>query len=381
MKIVFICGSLEPGCDGVGDYTRRLSEHLILYGHRVGIVALNDFYVYKEYNETQTDEAIEIKVLRLPSNWKQEKKGKRAKQWIDQFNPEWLSLQYVIFSFHKKGLPIIFHKQLKIIGKGRNWHIMFHELSVGLNVEASFKEKCWGYVQLVLIRSLINVLGPKVVHTQSKLYQAYLQQYRINAHLLPLFSNIAVSNNNENDSNIQIDLNRKGISLVVFGAIHKTKAVKLLAKEIAEYEKNNKMKIAIHLVGRQGKESLFWIRTFQAAGVEIKSWGEQPKACISKILLNASAGISTTPAALVEKSGTAAAMTEHGLPVLCISDAWTPSLKKKPSLPEGITKYLQGVIETFLSTPKHEPKPLRISEISKQLINTLSNAQRKLPFR
>ena len=32
MKIVFICGCLEPGKDGVGDYTRRLSAELIDHG-------------------------------------------------------------------------------------------------------------------------------------------------------------------------------------------------------------------------------------------------------------------------------------------------------------------------------------------------------------
>ena len=29
MNLLFICGSLEPGKDGVGDYIRRLSSELL----------------------------------------------------------------------------------------------------------------------------------------------------------------------------------------------------------------------------------------------------------------------------------------------------------------------------------------------------------------
>ena len=41
MKLIFICGSLEPGRDGVGDYTRRLAGELIRQGHQIAIIALN----------------------------------------------------------------------------------------------------------------------------------------------------------------------------------------------------------------------------------------------------------------------------------------------------------------------------------------------------
>ena len=35
MKIAFLCGSLEPWRDGVGDYTRRLAGDLQACGHQV----------------------------------------------------------------------------------------------------------------------------------------------------------------------------------------------------------------------------------------------------------------------------------------------------------------------------------------------------------
>ena len=42
MNILFICGSAEPGKDGVGDYTRRLCGELLRTGHRTRILALCD---------------------------------------------------------------------------------------------------------------------------------------------------------------------------------------------------------------------------------------------------------------------------------------------------------------------------------------------------
>src|ERR1700682_2918463 len=139
MKIIFLCGSLEPGKDGVGDYTRRLAGDLVRHGQDVGIVALRDNYIKTEFNGFQDVEGIDLPVLRLPSDRLTANAFKRAGEWIEIFNPEWLSLQFVPFSFHAKGLPLRFVRLFSMLGKGRNWHVMVHELWVGMNIEASRK--------------------------------------------------------------------------------------------------------------------------------------------------------------------------------------------------------------------------------------------------
>ena len=53
MKIVFLCGSLEPGRDGVGDYTRMLAAEIIRKGHNAAIVALADKYSLEPFIGTQ----------------------------------------------------------------------------------------------------------------------------------------------------------------------------------------------------------------------------------------------------------------------------------------------------------------------------------------
>ena len=42
MKVVFVTSCLEPGRDGVGDYTRSLAEESTKLGHRAGLLALQD---------------------------------------------------------------------------------------------------------------------------------------------------------------------------------------------------------------------------------------------------------------------------------------------------------------------------------------------------
>ena len=42
MKLLFLCSSLEPGRDGVGDYTRRLAGECLRQGHEVRLLSLND---------------------------------------------------------------------------------------------------------------------------------------------------------------------------------------------------------------------------------------------------------------------------------------------------------------------------------------------------
>src|ERR1700730_16908643 len=125
MKIIFICGSLEPGRDGVGDYTRRLAGKLILLGHDAAAVALNDPHIQDELAGTQPVDGVTVPVLRMPSAMDAKLRFQRVKEWIEPFRPGWISLQFVPYAFHPKGLPLLLGKRLKgLLVKGRLVHIM-----------------------------------------------------------------------------------------------------------------------------------------------------------------------------------------------------------------------------------------------------------------
>jgi hypothetical protein len=101
MKIAFLCSSLEPGRDGVGDYTRTLAGELVRLGHQVFLIALNDRWITGE----KAEEQARLQTLRFGPNLSIAGRVTIARQALDQFAPDWVSLQYVCYGFHPKGLP------------------------------------------------------------------------------------------------------------------------------------------------------------------------------------------------------------------------------------------------------------------------------------
>src|SRR5690606_39136088 len=187
------CGCLEPGKDGVGDYTRRLAGELIRQDIPVGILSYNDMFVDDEVLEQQVSENSSIPCLRLSSAWHSSKRSEHAKRWIECHAPEWLSLQYVPYAFHKKGLPFGLGSQLEKIGGNTKWHMMFHELWLGLRNNDSIKYLIIGYIQRLLVKTLTNKINIEVVHTHTQLYLRELTKLNLNPIYLPIFSNIPLN--------------------------------------------------------------------------------------------------------------------------------------------------------------------------------------------
>lgn len=367
MKIIFICGSLEPGHDGVGDYTRRLTGELFRQGHVISLIALNDTSVDAIKEEFQESEGNIIPVLRIPNNTKPKERFSRSKQYIADFNPEWLSLQYVPFSFQKKGLPFGLAGQLAKIGKGRKWHIMFHELWVGMDQEAPLKHKVWGNLQQYIARKIIKELAVNNIHTQSRLYQSQLEKIGCIASHLPLFGNVALIENKVS----AVQTVKKSLDFIVFGTIHPHAPVKEFISELAEYGLTNKLKIKLNFIGRCGGELNYWLLIGKEQNIEVKVLGEQDTAEISKVLHQADWGISTTPWRQIEKSGTVAAMLEHGLNVICVARSWTPDAAIPSSRINGIVEYKENRLGTLLNFPNPNDSKIVLKNIANSFIGAL----------
>jgi len=192
MKILFICGSLAPGRDGVGDYTLRLAGELIRQGHQASIIALNDRLIDTLISTKQEVDGITVPVLRLPSIVSNKERFFNAAKYIEVFNPEWLSLQFVPFSFQDKGLPLGLGRGLAKIGKGRKWHVMFHELWIGRDKFIYSTTNIISFLQQIIITNLIKNISPTLIHTHLPSYKINLQTLGVFIHELPIFSNIAI---------------------------------------------------------------------------------------------------------------------------------------------------------------------------------------------
>jgi glycosyltransferase involved in cell wall biosynthesis len=371
MKILFLCGSLEPGHDGVGDYTRILAAEMIRTGHDARAISLNDAYLDEELECLQFYGDLQVPVLRLPTRWPARRRFRDAKKWIDEFDPDWISLQFVIFSFQSKGLPIRLSYFLAGLGKKRHWHIMFHELWVGMPVGASLKHILWGWLQKKIILSIILKLKPEIIDTQSWLYYAQLTKLGFHVNYLPLFSNIPVAENfvdSEEEKNIKGG--RKNISMVVFGTIHPSTLIEQLLEEVITYKKKNNTGITLTIIGRCGPEQAHWVSAWKSAGLEVQVLGEQSATTISHVLSRASVGIATCAIAMIDKSGTVAAMLRHGLPVLCVAKLWVSREIDILKPPYGIIELSKGGVDACMKSVPDTRYP-DVSDISCTLIKQL----------
>jgi hypothetical protein len=371
MKLIFLCGSLEPGKDGVGDYTRRLAGELIRQGHSCCILAIMDKGVEKSKEEKQDSEDSSIPVLRLPFSKGYKLNCKNAKRWVDAFNPDWISLQYVPFSFHPKGLSFGLSTVVQKLNKERKLHVMFHELWVGMNKEASNKHRLWGYLQQRLIENLVKKLQPNVLHTHTTLYQQQLLKLGVSVSLLPLFGNIPVLHSFSEKESLDSIPRHKLFTIVLFGSIHYGAPIEAFATCVSEYASSNNLDIEIVFIGRCGAAIQQWIVVCEVHNFAIKVLGEQPAAKISEVLLMADMGVTTTPILLTEKSGTVGAMQEHGLPVLCVSRSWEVKGFSDEFTPLGLELFKGGKLSNYLVSKNGSPVINSISRTSNQFLDSL----------
>lgn len=332
MKIAFITGCLEFGKDGVGDYTRLLAEECVKHGCKGCLLSLNDRFITKFSQSEIVADKVRIPMLRLPVNMPWSQRIVYAKNFLTLCQPDWISLQFVSYAYQDKGIVINLSKWLRPLIQGRQLHIMFHELWIGQHLGAKLKERLVGTVQKIFIWRLVRQLHPTVVHTSNSTYVAMLKQIGIPASRLPIFGNISISEKNGDDwlfpklQNLGLDVQTKNRSLFwlfgFFGTIHPTWPAEPLFTYLQQAEIRHQRKIAIISIGRLGGGEKLWeslSKTYCFQFVFL-SLGEHSPGKVSEFFNSIDVGIATSPYLLVGKSGTVAAMLEHGLPVIVNAD-------------------------------------------------------------
>ncbi|GAB1858089.1 hypothetical protein MHTCC0001_29260 [Flavobacteriaceae bacterium MHTCC 0001] len=371
MKVLFLCGSLEFGKDGVGDYTRRLSAELLRSGIQVGILAYKDGFVKSITETNQKEEGFSISCLRLPGTLPHKARINKCKAWIELKNPEWLSLQFVPYSFNYKGLPFGLGGHLKELGGDRKWHIMFHELWLGLRKTDSIKFKCIGFFQKQIVKSLQSKLKFEAVHTHTKFYMKELEKMNFKPKYLPIFSNIKFDSNSNKD---EFKFDKETLVFAHFGTIHPNVPIQEFANELFLYSQSviNK-RILLVLLGRSGLELGHWEEELKKNQIAYYVLGELPNEKVSHILQKATYGLTTNPVFVLEKSGTVAAMREHNLPILVVSENTSPRNGTEINLDNGFFKYKAGNLNRFINSGNSNlnVRAKGVNEVSLQFIKDL----------
>lgn len=347
LRIAFLCGSLEPGRDGVGDYCRLLAAELESHGMACLLISLNGI---------------------ASASWPD--RARVVRERLAQFGADWVSLQFVPYSFHSKGLVESFGKAMRTALAGRKLHIMFHELWIGAYTRAPWKEVCVGFLQRVCIRRLLRSLAPDLVTTTNSAYAALLQELGVEAPLLPLFGNIPIVP--EPDRHWIPKELTAGWLFAFFGTLHPVWSPEPLFSQIRDAARRAGKGVAMVSIGRLGPGPALWSRLTERYGdtFSFRSLGEQPADRVSALLQTADFGVAASPWELIGKSGSAAAMLEHGLPVIVSRDDVHFPGFREAAQPEGLVK-LDAAFAQRITYADRRPTRSRLPEVARLLASQL----------
>jgi hypothetical protein len=319
MKILFLCPSLEASKSGVGDYVVSLAIEIANRGHHCICLSVNDI---SERFISPPNEFVSI--VRLSSNKPWTQRQRRIQEIINQFSPDWISLQYVPYGYDYKGLPLRFAYILSSISSNAKWHFMFHELWIGISRNSPVKHKLIGFFQRTLVMLMSTKISPSVVHTTNPLYVYLLSTINVDSKRLPLFGNISIDKSEINWMLSQLKslgilpFDRKNWFIVgMFGSIYPDFPLEVQLLKLATLLKaNNKSLAVIGLGGGVGTGDAWEKRVFNVLpNAKVRHFGLQNVQRVSAFLSTLDLALPTTPLEFIGKSSAVASMVLHSVPL------------------------------------------------------------------
>ncbi len=379
MKIAFLAPSLEPGRSGVGDYTRLLAEELERAGHECVLLGLNDTHGDKQQGSFGT------RVLRFSATDSWRERFTETHQALARFNPAWVSLQFVPYGYHPKGIAWALDRGLPPVLARFSTHVFFHEIWIGCSQHAGWRQRVIGLVQRHLILRLVSSLRPGMVHTSNSLYASILGRDGIASRQLPLFGAIPIVPTHDARNTLTVGLRNAGAEIDVsernqwliggfFGTIHGDWPSDPFFNRMVEISAETGCKVLLISIGRSSPG--IWDRLVKEHGGKIRmaALGEQSVELVSHLLQSLDFGISTTPTNIIGKSMSTAAMIEHGLPVIASwpgapvrgIEAMAP---QDPQIISDLTRVTPYALKSLRRPPR-----ARLPEVAAAFCAALANA-------
>ena len=390
MSIAFVTGGLEPGCDGVGDYSRELAAELIRQGHGACLISLADRVVTDVSTEQQYTGGVPVRALRIPIAVPWARRVELAREFMEAADVSGISFQFVPYSYSPKGVIRTAVPFLVQLAEGRKVHMMFHELWIGNYTNSPFKERLVGALQKYYILQLIRRLRPAAIHATNPVYAAFLERDGFRAGVLPLFGNIPVSPDSGTEQAFELfrnagtDLSNpsRGAYWVggIFGSILTEWKAEPFFGEVAALAAQAGKTVVIAGIGRFGRKGeTIWselVRTYSDQ-FRFSLLGPLPAGEVSHVLRVLDFGISMSPWCLLGKSSTVASMTDHGIPTIVTRNDWfpRPSLRVELNYTPLLRRYDAGTMKDFLGflAAKCEPASTRF-QVSQRFIEAFSGS-------
>jgi hypothetical protein len=358
MKIAFLTNCLESGRDGVGDYTALLAAECERRSHATARLALND--PFAKIDSASANE------LRLASSQRWPDRVEKARDFLAAFAPDFVSLQFVCYGFHPRGIDFLLASRLcKIIG-ARPLHLMLHELWIGAEIGAPLKQQLLGALQHRALLGLIRTTSPRVIHTSNSAYVHLLGERGITATRLPLFGSIPVLS-----AQAAPRTSDGEISFAMFGTLHPAWPPEPLFMHLRGLRK----KITFTHFGRIGPGEELWKKLAAEHGndLQFRALGEQSPEKIAALFSQTDFGIATTPWSLIGKSATVAAMLDHGIPVIVNRDDVRYKGMRDEPAPPLLIKMDDRLPEKILAAKRLPPQPA-LPRVAAAFLQALENA-------
>ncbi|TAH24855.1 MAG: glycosyltransferase family 1 protein [Cytophagales bacterium] len=353
-NISFICGCIEQGKDGVGDYTFQLAE-VFAKNYNVFIIAINDAFV----NQLTSNNQSSIQIFRIPQTYNWKAKQIELSKLISTISPEWISLQLVPFGLNYKGIILKAIQPLKYSIGAIPLHLMLHELWLGEEIGASRLNKLKGKIIRHFVLRLIRKLTPKAIHVSCEINQHLLQRHKIASDINPIFSNIKINQNYKREKTIQeikskISLFDDGNPMFIaglFGSIHPQWDFSLCLSHLRNTAKLLDKKLVIIGFGKISSDSIVNIKSQLGKEENLVYLGMDSETNISNYIQLCDLGITSNPEILVSKSGSIAAFWLHGKPVvICRDDLKIKGFETKKT-PHSLLLKPQDLIKYFTQIP------------------------------
>ena len=334
MKLLFLCASLEPGRDGVGDYSLLLARALRDLGIETALLAIHDHYLGEAGGIGAEGSTHGIPFLRLPKDQPWQRRREIARAFVEQFNPQWVSVQFVSYAFHPRGFVAALGSQIASIVGDAKIHLMFHEVWIGDAQQYGAMERAVGLVQRWCIRRLVHALRPSAVHTSGRVYQELLSRIGVQARRLALPGNVEIAAAQRSSTELG-ELRSAPTPMWiagVFGTIHPHWSAEPWMDVLCDSAAEDGRQFVVVQFGEAGRDGrAMWERMAAryAQRARFIRLGRQSAPEISAILAQLDFGLATSPWSLIEKSGASAAFLDHGIPVLVTRDDW--KLRHRPT--------------------------------------------------
>lgn len=320
-----------------------------------------------------------VESLGVQNTWQRKSLAER----IRLAHPDWVSIQFVPYAYANHGLVGARTLPWSSLRGRLGTHIMFHELWIGAHHGASFRERVTGRLQRMGIQNLYHVLSPDVVHCSNRLYSDMLSRVGIYNKILPLVGNIPVQSSvgdpyEEVVSGFTPGLRRSSWTVVaLFGAIHRSDNLLSTLRWLQHLcNRNSKQLLVVSLGNCPTAAQIFaeLMPQLPAAGrPTFLVKGHLEAAALSAWMRFADCALATTPMNIIEKSGSAIAFAEHGVPVI-VTDRGSRVRGHPVTNDVHSTRFwLFGDrhLEDFCHLPPRRVPESRLQEVANQLLTDL----------